>query len=501
MGQAPRNIVSRGVQASRRLQRRMSDFLVTYQPGRAQQAARTELLNLVTFIDELISDQLSAIYTDGVFKDIEARWRGLAYLVQRQNLFPENDGDKTTRIKILSINKRELHRDIGYGCEFYDTRLFKLINDQEYGSAGGEPFGMIVVDEAFNLRSNISPYHKFDLEMVSQMGRIAEASFCPFVITPHPNFFGADSFDEISITNRIELSDSDPQLQRWMKLRKQEYSKFLVMVMPSILLRRPYCEYQVARDHSIYFDQDEDPKAFLWGNPCYHFALIVLRIFHNNGWFAGLSDYSWRDKGAHLTGMISSRPSFDESQFSQLYHWKIDHHLEAEGPACLGFLPTNPQVVQLRKYGFIVIQPLKNSNDVFFTNPISIYDSSSQDCAGSTEVFEQHHLGTILPYILCMSRISHYIKKILRNIIGKFSTRAQIQTFLQRWLNTYINQTPVYIDGQMTKFPLKAGKIQVDEAPHQIGRYLCKVWIRPHLILEKISTSLYFVTDFEEPGS
>src|SRR5437764_2474927 len=47
-------------------------------------------------------------------------------------------------------------------------------------------------------------------------------------------------------------------------------------------------------------------------------------------------------------------------------------------------------------------------------------------------------LSTQLPYIMAVSRFAHYLKSIMRDKIGSFMSRAETETFLNRWITKYV---------------------------------------------------------------
>ena len=95
---------------------------------------------LLTAIDDLVSAQVNAILHDPHFQRLEARWRGLAYLVQVAQDVPN------VELKVLSVPWVELCRDLDRAVEFDQSRLFRLVYGDEFDMPGGEPFGLMVGD-------------------------------------------------------------------------------------------------------------------------------------------------------------------------------------------------------------------------------------------------------------------------------------------------------------------------------------------------------------------
>ena len=47
-------------------------------------------------------------------------------------------------------------------------------------------------------------------------------------------------------------------------------------------------------------------------------------------------------------------------------------------------------------------------------------------------------LSASLPYILACSRFAHYLKAIIRDKVGGFTNRGEIESFLNKWITQYV---------------------------------------------------------------
>jgi len=94
-------------------------------------------------IDELISKQLNEVMHAPEFKKLEASWRGLSYLVM--------NSDTSTRLKVrlMNVTKNEVLNDLEKATEFDQSELFKKIYEEEYGTFGGNPYGLLIGDYEF----------------------------------------------------------------------------------------------------------------------------------------------------------------------------------------------------------------------------------------------------------------------------------------------------------------------------------------------------------------
>jgi type VI secretion system protein ImpC len=102
------------------------------------------LTKAIQEIDARISRQLAAIMQSQEFGALEGSWRGLHHLVMESNT------SSNLKIRVLNATKKELGRDLSKAVEFDQSRLFKAIYEDEFGTPGGEPIGALIGDYEFN---------------------------------------------------------------------------------------------------------------------------------------------------------------------------------------------------------------------------------------------------------------------------------------------------------------------------------------------------------------
>ena len=104
-------------------------------------------------IDAAMSKQLAAIMHHEKFKKLEGSWRGLNYLVMN------SETGTNLKIRVLNATKRDLYKDLSKAVEFDQSQTFKKIYENEFGMAGGEPYGSLLGDYEFTT-------HPEDVELV-----------------------------------------------------------------------------------------------------------------------------------------------------------------------------------------------------------------------------------------------------------------------------------------------------------------------------------------------
>src|SRR6516225_7553871 len=136
-------------------------------------------------LDEKLSTQLCAVMHHPDFQKLEGTWRGLNYLVMN------SETSAMLKLKVMNVSKRELFNDVDKAVEFDQSQIFKKLYEQEYGRAGGEPYGALIGDYEFT-------NHPEDIDLLAKMSNVAAAAFCPFVSAASPGLFGFDNWQELS---------------------------------------------------------------------------------------------------------------------------------------------------------------------------------------------------------------------------------------------------------------------------------------------------------------
>jgi type VI secretion system protein ImpC len=100
-----------------------------------------------------------------------------------------------------------------------------------------------------------------------------------------------------------------------------------------------------------------------------------------------------------------------------------------------------------------------------------------------------------LPYILAASRFEHYIKVIVRDKVGGFLTRANVEQFLNTWIAQYVLLDDNASQEVKASFPLRSAQITVADVPGSPGSYKATLFLKPHFQLEALTTSIRMVAD------
>ncbi|MEZ6077221.1 MAG: type VI secretion system contractile sheath large subunit [Pirellulaceae bacterium] len=161
----------------------LGDSAIERLAGTAWSTIARQLQASIARIDRMLSDQVSSIIHHPDFQKLEASWRGLEYLVRAK----DEGGDAPIKIRVLNASYAELCRDFDKAVEFDQSQLFQKIYEQEFGSPGGEPFGVLLAD--YEIHPRPSRHHPHDdmamLRLLFSGGRSGLLSDCAQCIAQH----------------------------------------------------------------------------------------------------------------------------------------------------------------------------------------------------------------------------------------------------------------------------------------------------------------------------
>ncbi|PCJ44961.1 MAG: type VI secretion system contractile sheath large subunit [Moraxellaceae bacterium] len=430
----------------------------------------------IAAIDAQISTQLAAIMHHEKFQKLEGSWRGMNHLVMN------TETGSGLKIRMFNITKRELFKDLDKAVEFDQSQIFKKIYESEFGTAGGEPYGAMIGDFQFT-------NHPEDIDLLTNMSHVAAGAFCPFISAASPEMFGFDEFTELSKPRDLEKIFESQEYIKWRSFRDSEDSRFVTMVMPSVLARLPYGEETKPVEEFGYeeFEVGPDGKSmpvahddYCWMNAAYVMGTTMTKSFAETSWCTAI-------RGAEGGGKVEGLPAH--------LFTSDDGDTDLKCPTEIGI--TDRREAELSKLGFLPLCHYKNTDySVFFGGQTAqkpkVYDDPAATANAS--------ISARLPYIMATSRIAHFLKVMARDKIGSFMEATDAEDWLNRWINTYTNSNPNAGADMKARYPLAEAKVEVKEIPGQPGSYNAVAWLRPWLQMEELSASLRMVASIPGGG-
>jgi type VI secretion system protein ImpC len=419
-------------------------------------------------IDKLLSVQVNEIIHHPEFQKLEASWRGLRYLLSN------SETSETLKVKILNVSKKDLLKDLQRAPEFDQSALFKKVYEEEFGIFGGAPFGALLGDYAFDKTGE-------DIELLEKVSQVAAASHAPFMAGTSSKMFSLESFTQLDQPRDLAKILSTTDYAKWKTFRESEDSRYVALTAPRMLLREPYGSQTVPVEAFQYEEQvSGDHDRYLWGNAAWALGVRVTQAFATYGWCATI-------RGVESGGLVEGLP---------VHSFKTD-----EGDVAMK-CPTETPITDRREkeladLGFVPLVHCKGTaNAAFFSVQSSQKPKKYQTDAATANA----RISAQLPYIFAVSRFAHYLKAMMRDKIGGYQSKSQIQTFLNNWIADYVVADDDAGQAIKAKRPLREARVEVQEIAGKPGAFRAVAFLRPHFQLDELNVSMRLVADLPPPA-
>ncbi len=421
---------------------------------------------MIAQLDAKMSEQVNQIMHHAEFQQLESAWRGLHYLVNN------TETDELLKIRVLNISKAEVGKTLKKfkGTAWDQSPLFKKIYEEEYGQFGGEPFGCLVGDYYFD---HTPP----DVEFLSEMAKVSAASHCPFIAASSPALMQMESWQELANPRDLTKIFTTPEYAAWRSLRESDDARYIGLAMPRFLSRQPYGA-KTNPVEAFNFEEDTagaDHNKYTWANSAYAMAVNINRSFKEYGWCS-------RIRGIESGGAVEGLPTHAFPT--------DDGGVDMKCPTEIAI--SDRREAELAKNGFMPLVHKKNSDFAAFIGAQSLQKPAEYD---DPDASANANLAARLPYLFATCRFAHYLKCIVRDKVGSFKERAEMQRWLNDWIMNYVDGDPAHSsEDTKARRPLAAAEVVVEEIPGNPGYYSSKFFLRPHYQLEGLTVSLRLVS-------
>jgi type VI secretion system protein ImpC len=422
--------------------------------------------SLIAALDRKLTEQINLIMHTEEFQKVEGAWRGLHYLVNN------TETDEMLKIRVLNISKNELAKTLKKfkGTAWDQSPVFKKMYEEEFGQFGGQPYGSIVADYYFD---NSAP----DVELLTSMAKVAAAAHAPFISAAAPSVMLMESWQELSNPRDLTKIFQTPEHAAWRSFRESEDSRYVGLAMPRFLARQPY---GAKTDPVEAFDFEEDTSApasknYTWANAAYAMAVNINRSFKEYGWCS-------RIRGIESGGAVEGLPvhSFPTD----------DGGVDMQCPTEIAI--SDRREAELAANGFMPLVHKKNTDFAAFIGAQSLHKPAEYDDPDATA---NANLAARLPYLFATCRFAHYLKCIVRDKLGSFKEKDEMQRWLTKWIMQYVDGDPASSsESTKAKKPLAAAEVVLEEVEGNPGYYTSKFFLRPHYQLEGLTVSLRLVS-------
>lgn len=436
----------------------------------------------VAELDEIMNDQVNAIIHHPKFQKLESSWRGLQFLTNQVS----RHGTESVKVRVLNLSWRELTRDLERAPEFDQSQLFKKVYEGEFGTPGGQPYGMLIGDYEIHPRpSKDHPYD--DIDALKQIAGVAAAAFCPFITSASPAMFGLNHFSGLEHVENLERGFEGREFDRWRTFRESDDARYVGLALPRTLMRKPWA-HDVNRSDDFAFIEDtasRDRSKFLWGNAAYAFGEVAIRAYANSGWLAEIRgvqrDVDWG-------GLVTDLP---------VHSFGTDR--EGVAPkASVDVTISDHQESSLSSLGFLPLSHCWDTEYCAFYNTQSTQKPRKYDRVVATQ---NAKISAMLHYMLCVSKFAHYIKVLARDKIGSNLTPEECQKTLDRWIKKYVTPDDHASQEAKARRPLRGAEIKINRDPSKPGTFLCTLHLWPHYQLDDLTASVRLHTTLKPADS
>ena len=286
-----------------------------------------------------------------------------------------------------------------------------------------------------------------------------------------------ESWQELANPRDITKIFQTPEYAAWRSLRDSEDSRYVSLTMPRTLGRLPYGAKSNPVDEFDFEEQADgtNAKNYLWCNAAYAMGVNITRSFKQYGWLS-------RIRGVESGGLVEDLPAHTFPS--------DDGGVDLKCPTEIAI--SDRREAELSKNGFLPLLHRKNTDMAVFmgaqtlNKPVAYEDP---DASANAE------LSARLPYIFATCRFAHFLKCIVRDKIGTFKERADVENWLNRWINRYVHPSiATATEEDKARMPLSAAEVIVEEVVDNPGYYNARFFLRPHYQLEGLTVSLRLVS-------
>jgi type VI secretion system protein ImpC len=449
----------------------IKQFVSEVLEGTITYSADTEsMLNArIAQIDHLVSTQLNEVMHNAEFQKLEGTWRGLKYLLEN------SETSAMLKIKVLNVNKKDLLKDLQRAPEFDQSALFKKVYEEEFGVFGGAPFGALLGDFEFGRSGQ-------DIELLEKISQVAAAAHAPFLTAASHEMFNLDNFTQLDAPRDLGKIFDSTEYAKWKGFRESEDSRYVALTAPRMLLREPYSRDTVPIDAFDYNEQVDGSSHdhYLWGNSAWALGARVTGAFASYGWCATI-------RGVESGGLVEGLPV---------------HNFQTDSGDVAMKTPTETSITDRREkemadLGFVPIVHQKGTDKAAFFSVQSAQKPRVYDSPAATA---NARISAQLPYIFAVSRFAHYLKAMMRDKIGGYTSRSEVESYLNRWITNYVVGNEDASFEVKAKRPLSEARVDVVEIPGKPGAYRAVAFLRPHFQLDELSVSMRLVADLPQPA-
>ncbi|WP_299939899.1 type VI secretion system contractile sheath large subunit [uncultured Microbulbifer sp.] len=238
---------------------------------------------------EATSDAMRKIMHHSDFRQLEASWYSLQFLLRRC------DEHRKLQFYLIDVSKEELLSDFaGAESNLEQSQIFKLLVERETVS-GNRPYNLVLGD--FYITDE-----ERDLHLLIDLSTIAEAAGSALLLGGDTKLAGCPN-----LAGSVDPDDwyypmSERFAESWQAVREYSASEYVALAAPRFMLRLPFGS-GAATTEQFDFEEltaEQGHQYYLWGNSAYLLALAICQAVSANGKLQVPVSASYEDLPLHL---------------------------------------------------------------------------------------------------------------------------------------------------------------------------------------------------------
>jgi type VI secretion system ImpC/EvpB family protein len=429
----------------------------------------------IAAIDAMLSEQLDAILHHPRLARLEGSWRGLAWLVGGAEL-----GNRL-KIRMLNAGWPEICRDLDLAGEFDQSHLFRKIYEEEFGSPGGEPYGLLIVDHEVRHRPGAGS-RTDDISALASLCGVAAAAFAPIILGASPALLEVDSFADLRNVLDVTAPLRNAEHARWRGLASRPDMRFVGVALPRMLGRPPWRDDGTRDDGFRYAEYAPTADQRVWISAAYAFGAVAARAFAAFAWPADVRGVETDRVGGGLVQNPPAEPFETDA-----------NHAWTRMP--LEITWADRQERELLSAALMPLSAIPNSEELVFGAVRSLFIPQRHAGPAAAVADANARLSSQINSILCVSRFAHHLKMLGRQMVGSQKTDDEIERGLQQWISQYVNGNTSAGGDSRARYPLVAGRVQVHEQAARPGSFGCVMHLQPYYQLDDVAATFQLVAN------
>lgn len=262
-------------------------------------------------IDRELAARMRAILHHPRFQRLEAAWCSLRDLVR------QSETGEALRLRLLNLAQGDLLADLDAAGDPDSTLLHRRVYEEEKGTPGGEPYGLLLVDLAFAGSED-------DLRVLEHLAGLAARAELPCLAAVAASLWRGGEIDWEGAAALVE------------RVRGLPGARWIGLCCPRLLLRLPYGPETEPLDR-FEFEEAAPGDAlgsYLWGSPVFALGRAAAQAFA-------------------AFGTVAAAARFAQLEDLPVHVYRAEGEARSTGPS--DRLLTDAEIERLRGLGLIPI--------------------------------------------------------------------------------------------------------------------------------------------------